>query len=508
MSTPPTITQTTRRDFASLQEVGTILSPVITPVVEYVKNERPLNLVMIVMCMVSLYYLSLDDSVDPGAFNTSSDGPLRNGLPALPSRRPRPSHSPSNRPLEPCACGKEDNAHFSTTFIMDSDVIDPISQGIEDMSTNGLPGSSWAGVFAFTNVVGVSSRGPEYPPGRAITQAWGVSDQYPVSKRGTGGNELNLNTRKTLEPLMADKVPGQKCHLEPPPAYLWVDGGREGDAGEWFGESASMIGHRWEILKKTKPGVKLLLTAPTPASPPPYKKAVLQLLGIPDSQVEFITGKGDFPCAKGNRVYFPPLSYAEAGGWTRGWLHYDHKRVMLETWRAAAGLPKECPTSAPPATPANTVYIKLSAADKAARAVGGDGAFDTAMAEYISGKGGKVLAFPEGEGLKEGGKEAAEFVAAVGSARVVVAHASTSAWILAGLARGATVIVAEVVGSEVAVIKRPGHVVEKELCAVYNWVVELSSDHGKAVTRAKELVEDALAEKDKESIPKCVPKAL
>ena len=129
------------------------------------------------------------------------------------------------------------------------------------------------------------------------------------------------------------------------------------------------------------------------------------------------------------------------------------------------------------------------------------------MKDFVGGGGakggGSVVHFPDTLPLKEG--EVKAFVAAIATARVVVLHASSSVWMFAGLARGATIIVVDA-QQATKVLNTPGHVTEQKIVAQYNKIITLGSEGEKlkAIEEATNAITAALENKEKVP-PKCIP---
>lgn len=426
-----------------------------------------------------------------------------------PTRTRRPSHSrpptpsPSSRPLTPCTCEEKDLKKQTTVHILDADNRDAMVMGIELLD----PGqAALSGVFGFTNVLDILNHDPVYPTGRTIVL------QRENIVEGTGsklGSELNQDTAVALQPLTFETVPFQKCHLEgfKPPFFYYIDSTSDQDAGEWLGESALFLNDaRWGFLLKRHPDIKLLLKAPAP-----HKSAILQLLDIPPDQVTYLNP--GIPCEGGNRVYLPPFGRNDAPGWSQEWWKSTHMALTAEQWRKAAGLPPKCPKESPSKTSEGAVvYIAMSSSDKI-RHEGGKTkdvqdmqatveAFESLVKEFK----GRTVTFPDSQDLDlVKGTETKDFFAAIGTARVVLTYSSSSTFMLASLARGATLVVGGAKSGEAAKSnKRPGHVTEKAYVAKFNAIIELGSDPKKATDEAKKAVKEALEEGEKKKPPKCI----
>jgi hypothetical protein len=178
----------------------------------------------------------------------------------------------------------------------------------------------------------------------------------------------------------------------------------------------------------------------------------------------------------------------------------------------AAAPAKKAPAGPPPggANPGGVIYIAMSASDHAKHdaAKAKDKAdmeeVVAAMEAAVSEAKGLSLTFPEAMDLDvESGEDTKAFFAAVGTARIIVTYASSSTWMLASVARGATIIVGGTKSSDAKTLKRPGHATEKSFVAKYNAIVELPSDPKKAVEELKKAVSEAKEEKEKKKPPKC-----
>jgi len=384
---------------------------------------------------------------------------------------------------------------------VDADVIDSMSQGSEFL----LEGNARSGVFVFSNVVDVLNHDPAYPNGRTVViQREGVDNKGKLI-----GDEVNQNTAKVLLTAYGvEKVPFQKCHIEgsKPPVFYYIDSSADQDAGEWLGESSLfLIQERWAALVKSHPEVKLLLKAPGA-----HKSAMLQLLGIPSSKVVYLNP--GMPCEGGNRVYFPPLGRNDAPGWSQDWWKKQHMTIAVPEWRERAGLPAKCPAKAPTGKDEGAVvYIELSSSDKAKV----DGAKDaesftsaqSALAKIASANNAATIKFPESPDLNiDTGSEMKDFFAALGKARVILTMGTSSSYILAAVARGATVIV---VGGPKSPfdksLKRPGHATELKYLKDFNNVVEVSLalESKKFDETVEKAVKDALDGKEKKNPPTC-----
>ena len=103
--------------------------------------------------------------------------------------------------------------------------------------------------------------------------------------------------------------------------------------------------------------------------------------------------------------------------------------------------------------------------------------FQDLMTDAVKNMGGDVLTFPESPDLKLSGNELRDFIRSVGGARVVISQAHSASWILAGLARSATLIFTQD-SHTLDLMTSPGKLMEQQVASRNNVVHTLVVGNG------------------------------
>jgi hypothetical protein len=372
---------------------------------------------------------------------------------------------------------------------------DAMVQGVTITTPNGQF-STLDSCFALVDVTDITSKDPAYPGARSVTLYRPLGPfNAPVNQNI--GHEFNLVNQPALQELFGNKVSGQTCHTgTPPPVYLYVDAHDDSDAGLWLGESGPYLVDRWINIQAKEKDAKLLFKAPAP-----HKTAMMQLLGIPEDKVLYISKEGHLPCEKGNKVYIPPLMQYDQSGWSLQWAKKPNYLNLLKAALSAASLPW-CPKAPLElGSGEGIVLVPLTEAEEALAPADKDDTFK----EYVKSVGGTVAVFPESLKLKAGGSEMTDFVTTVASARVLILHAAHSVGFHAGLARGATIfIIGGKGGAAKKVLDVPGRAFELGLVKKKNNVVLLSAGEDKGLEELKGKIQEIKDGKEKPALPaKC-----
>lgn len=404
-------------------------------------------------------------------------------------------------PASPCTCKSKDDRLGSesrfTVHIVGADVVDGVSQGVQKFGSSGS--FSYTGLFGFSHVVDVRSSGAEGVRQRSVTvtrlSGW---DSYELS--GMEG-ELTQSSAAALSMLTSDFVPQQDCHFSPgPPSFYYIEGidGESESLGDWLGLSAIFLNpQRFEALRAQYPTLRLLLNSIVP-----YKLATLQLYNVEEKDIT-VSSLRQPPCDGGNRVFFPPLPSNLNGGWSLTWLKRDHLENLLGDWREKSGLPRHCPLPCAPSSSCvlgKAVLLKVPKSEEDLWETQGtwNPLFQVLMTDAIKKMGGEILTFPDSPDLKLSGIEMKDFIRSVGTAQVVISQAHSASWILAGLARSATLIFTQDTHT-LDLMTSPGKLMEQQVASRNNVVHTLvvgsgnDSDMKGAVGLATSILQEVLS---------------
>ena len=418
------------------------------------------------------------------------------------SPKPKPSPSPTSSPAGACTCEvpKDEPTHRVILHFLSVDSPEGVCMG--NVNIGGGAVSPITSAFLLYNVMDIVNKDPVYTMGRTVV-LYRPRGPFEAPVGATSGHEVNQNTYNTLAGagVFSSKVMGQTCEVgNGPPVFLYADTAADADAGEWLGESAANLFGRWTALKKAEPTATLLLKAPAT-----HKSAMLQLLGIPSTSVAYVN-KGGIPCDTGNKMYIPPMGQNALGGWSQSWWKEPNFKSVTVGSRLAAGL-LACPAT-PPAIDGGKGVVLVPRTDaERLEAKGKASDFESEMTDHVESIGGKVVKMPESLSLTEDGTEMKDFVKAIGSARVVILPATSATGFYAGLARGATILVADGKSSEGAkVLNVPGRKTEMGQAKKDNIVILLPENKakGEGVAAAKAAIQEVIDGKEKTKMPKCV----